>query len=127
MLTLTINNMARKMFGNQWSTVAHTQKGYLRKNLHMGNMEPDYFYKHLKKINSYLPYFPYKDGMGTFKTLEEDELICHSDSADTFPSAEKYVFFCRIPVFHCFFSLNFCRTLPTLMMTLAAMTLLFMR
>ena len=104
---LTINNMARKMFGNQWSTAACTQKGYLRKNLHMGDMEPDYFYEHLKKINSYLLYFPYKDGMGTFKTLEEDELIDIIDKAkknkwhitmlsqgkrpDDYPMAEEYM------------------------------------
>ena len=80
-LTLTINDMARKMFGNQWSTAARTQKGYLRKTLYMGDMEPDYFYERLKKINSYLPYFPYKDRMGTFKTLEEDELIDIIDQA----------------------------------------------
>ena len=80
-LTLTINDMAHTMFGNQWSTAACTQKGYLHKNVVMGDMGPDYFYKSLKKINSYLPYFPYKDRMGPFKTLEEDNLIDIIDQA----------------------------------------------
>ena len=42
-LMLTINDMTQKVFGNQWATAAHTQKGYLCKNLAMDNMEPDYF------------------------------------------------------------------------------------
>lgn len=58
-LEQVINDMARKIFGNNWANAARTQKGYLRKNLSIEEQDPEVFYKRLKTINSYSTYFPH--------------------------------------------------------------------
>ena len=81
LLQVVLNDITRKVFGNQWARAARTQKGYLRKNLTMDNMNPEHFYERLKKINSYIPYFPYRDGHPKPSELAADEIVDIIDSA----------------------------------------------
>ena len=50
-----LNDVAKKVFGNNWSNAARRQKSYMRKNLRMGEMNPEKFFDRLGKLNSYLP------------------------------------------------------------------------
>ena len=56
----SLNDMAKKFFGNDWFTAARRQKGYMRKNLCLGDKNPESFYDRVKQLNSYLPPLPYK-------------------------------------------------------------------
>jgi hypothetical protein len=74
-LKAVINDCSKKFFGANWSGAARRQKSYMRNNLQMGDKNPETFYDRLKKMNSYLPYFPTKDGQPKYHELPEDELI----------------------------------------------------
>ena len=47
----------------------------------MQNVDPEVFYKQLKKMNSYLPYFPYSDAQERALGLAEDKIINILDAA----------------------------------------------
>ena len=76
-----LNDIAKKIFGNQWATAARTQKRYMRRSLSMQNVDPEVFYERLKKMNSYLPYFPCSDVQERPTGLAEDEVIDILDAA----------------------------------------------
>ena len=79
--TKILNDIAKKIFGNQWATAARTQKRYMRRSLSMQNVDPEVFYERLKKMNSYLPYFPCSDVQERPTGLAEDEIIDILDAA----------------------------------------------
>ena len=76
-----LNDVARKIFGNEWKIAARTQKTYMRNNLHIEDKNPEVFYDRLKELNRYLPYFPYRDGQAPPDTLPEDEIMDILDRA----------------------------------------------
>ena len=79
-LERALNDVAKKFFEG-WETAVRKQKSYMRKNLFMGNMDPEKFFDRVEKINDDLPYFPTRDGRRRPHKLDIDELIDIADSA----------------------------------------------
>jgi hypothetical protein len=75
-----VNDVARKFFDN-WQSSVRQQKNYLRTCLYIGNQNPKKFIERIKKINEYLPYFPYHNGGEPYAKMAEDELLDILDSA----------------------------------------------
>ena len=63
LLLLVINDTAKKYFSHDcdWSNAYRYQKAYMRKNLYMGDMNPENFCERLSKINRMLTNFPFTD------------------------------------------------------------------
>jgi hypothetical protein len=83
-LHLVVNDTAKKYFSIEcdWSNAYRYQKAYLRKNLFMGDMNPDKFCDRLEKMNRMLPYFPLAhDDANDPEELDDDELCDILDSA----------------------------------------------
>ena len=80
--TKILNNIGKKIFGNQWAIAARTQKRYMQRILSMQNVDPEVFYKQLKKMNSFLPYFLCSDVQERPTGLAEDEIINILDAAN---------------------------------------------
>ena len=81
LLRQVLNDVARKIFGNEWKIAARTQKTYMRNNLHIEDRNPEVFFDRLKEMNRYLPYFPYRDDQNPPDTLPEDEIMDILDRA----------------------------------------------
>ena len=83
LLNVILNDVTKKVFGNEWSSSVRVQKGYLRKNLRMeGN--PEVFFDRLKELNEFLPYFPVPFENGTIvgpQVLPDDEIMDIVDAA----------------------------------------------
>ena len=82
-LNLVVNDTAKKYFSTQcdWSNAYRYQKAYMRKNLFIGDMDPDVFCDRLEKMNGMLPYFPVFDDANDPAKLDDDELCDILDSA----------------------------------------------
>lgn len=82
---LVINDTAKKYFSLDcdWGNAYRYQKAYMRKNLFMGDMNPEKFCERLSKINRMLTYFPFTDDdeRENPSKLDDDELCDILDSA----------------------------------------------
>ena len=86
-LLLALNDVAKAPFGREgdWQYAYRYQQSYLRKNLFMGDMDPDKFSDRLIKLNRMLAFFPFMDDDLPIERepLDDDELI------DIFDSSKK--------------------------------------
>lgn len=73
-LAAALNDVARKIFGS-WETAARRQKSYMRKNLHMGEQNPEEFADRVDKMNRGFQYFPRADNMTEVSKLDVEEII----------------------------------------------------
>ena len=80
LLDMVINDVTKKMFDG-WETSARRQKGWMRKNLTLGDADPEEWADRLLTINSYLPFFPHSDTGLMVESLPEDALIDILDDA----------------------------------------------
>ena len=85
LLLLVINDTAKKYFSLDcdWHKAYRYQKAYMRKNLFMGDMNPEKFCERLTKINRMLTFFPFTDDdvRESPSPLDDDELCDILDSA----------------------------------------------
>ena len=85
LLTLVINDTSKKYFSLDcdWRNAYRYQKAYMRKNLFMGDMNPEKFCERLSRINRMLSYFPFTDDdvREAPNRLDDDELCDILDSA----------------------------------------------
>lgn len=84
LLNQVILDTSKKYFSTEcdWPNAYRYQKAYMRKNLFIGDMNPDTFCDRLLKLNRMLPFFPPKeDWKAKPKILDDDELCDILDSA----------------------------------------------